>query len=270
MLFTSEIINAMISAINTELKPSSCSAIRGFDTKGLPIPLKKIYLSFVPEKNTVSYFKDENKEFCQKNDVTIRMTCYSPLVSVASQTHILLEEVLTFLNEKYITEISGYTIGETEYDDEVKAFRVVCKIFYERESCPAPDSGNNSITTPQNFFCKTHVNDKTIHVTATEHEKYNNPFVTGTYTGDGYDISQSINLGFKPTLLFIFRQGYPSSVYDSDLLFMKNYCGFSFGGKSSKNIHITNTGFYVLDKTASETETRLNEDGAVYVYVAFK
>ena len=56
MLFTSEIINGMISAINTVLKPASCTAIRGFDTKGLPIPLKKSYLSFVPEKNTVSYF----------------------------------------------------------------------------------------------------------------------------------------------------------------------------------------------------------------------
>ncbi len=270
MLFTSEIIEEMINDINTELKPSGCSAIRGYDTKDLPIPLKKTYLSFVPEKNTVSYFEDENKEFCQKNEVTIRMTCYSPLISVASETHILIEEVLTFLNEKYLTEISGYTIGETEYDNEVKAFRIVCKIFYERESCPATDSGNSAITTPQNFFCKTHVNDTTIHVTADEHAKYNEPFVTGTYTGDGYDIEQVIKLGFRPKLLFIFRQGYPSSVFDSDILFLRNYCGFAFGGKCSKNLHITSTGFYVLDKVTSKTETRLNEDGAVYVYVAFK
>ena len=270
MLFTSEIIEEMISAINTELKPSGCSAIRGFDTKGLPIPLKKTYLSFVPEKNTVSYFEDENTEFCQKNEATIKMTCYSPVTDLASHTHILIEQVLTFLNEKYITEISGYTIGETEYDNEVKAFRIVCRIFYERETCPAPDSGNSSITVPQNFFCKTHVTDKTIHVTAAEHARYNEPFVTGTYTGDGYDIEQEINLGFRPRLLFIFRQGYPSSVFDADILFMKNYYGFAFGGKCSKSLHITSKGFYVLDKVSSETETRLNEDGAVYVYVAFK
>lgn len=270
MLFTSEIIEDMIDSINTDLKPSGCSAIRGYDTKGLPIPLKKLYLSFVPEKNTVSYFENENKEFCQKNEVTIRMTCYSPLTAIASQTHILLEEVLTFLNEKYITEISGYTIGETEYDTEVKAFSIVCKIFYERESCPALDSSNSSITTPHNFFCKTHVTDKTVHVTAQEHAKYNEPFVTGSYTGDGYDIEQTINLGFKPKLLFIFRQGYPSSVFDSDILFMKNYCGFAFGTKCSKSLHLTSNGFYVLDKVSSKTETRLNEDGAVYAYVAFK
>lgn len=270
MLFTSEIIDEMISAINTELKPSSCSAIRGFDTKGLPIPLKKSYLSFVPEKNTVSYFEDENREFCQKNEVTIRMTCYSPLTALASQTHILLEEVLTFLNEKYITEISGYTIGETEYDNEVKAFKIICKIFYERESCPAPDSNNGAITVPQNFFCKTHVTDTEIHVTADEHKKYNEPFVTGTYTGDGYDIEQTVNIGFRPKLLFIFRQGSPSSVFDTDILFMKNYYGFAFDGKCSKNLHLTSKGFYVLDKVSSETETRLNEDGATYVYAAFK
>lgn len=270
MLFTSQIIDGMIDAINDELKPEGCTAIRGFDTRDLPIPLKKTYLSFVPEKNTVSYFEDENKEFCQKNEATIRMTCFSPLLALASETHILIEEVLTFLNEEYITEISGYTIGETEYDDEVKAFRIICRIFYERENCPALDSENTSVTTPQNFFCKTHVTDKTIHVTAAEHAKYNEPFVTGTYTGDGYDIEQVITLGFRPKALFIFRQGYPPVVFDSDILFMKVYCGFSFGGKNSKSVHVTSTGFYVLDKVTAETETRLNEDGVVYAYIAFK
>ena len=49
MLFTSEIINEMIEAINEEHKPENTVAIRGFDTKDLPIPLKKTYLSFVPE-----------------------------------------------------------------------------------------------------------------------------------------------------------------------------------------------------------------------------
>lgn len=270
MILTSQIIDKMIAAINNEHKPSGCLAIRGFDTKGLPIPIKSTYLSFVPEKNTVTYFENDNLEFCQKNEVTIRMTCYSPLNVPASTTHILLEQALGFLNEKYITEFSGYTIGETEHDDQIKAFRVICKIFYVKESCPAVDSGNTSVTTPHNFFCKTHVTDKDIHITAAEHEKYNQPFVTGTYTGTGYDVEKNISLGFRPSLLFVFRQGSPSSILDSDILFLRNYCGFSFGGKNSKNIHITSTGFYVLDRPTNGTETRLNEDGAVYAYVAFK
>ena len=234
MLFTSQIIDEMIEDINNTLKPENCDAIRGFDTKELPIPLKKIYLSLVPEKNTISYFESDNKEFCQKNEVTIRMTCFSPLICLASDTHILLEEVLTFLNEKYITEISGYTIGETEYDDEVKSFRIICKIYYKRESCPAPDSQNESVTVPQNFFCKTHVNDKNIHVTAAEHEKYNEPFVTGTYTGHGYDIEKTINLGFRPKVLFIFRQGYPPVVFDSDILFLETTAAFPLAERTQK------------------------------------
>ena len=260
----------MIYTINKELKPQNCEAIRGFDTKGLPIPLKKTYLSFAPEKNAVTYFSDEFEEFCQKNEATIRMTCFSPLSLLASDTHVLLEQVLTFLNEKYITEISGYTIGETEYDSDVKAFRIICKIFYKRESCPAQSSQNESITTPYNFFCKTHVTDKDIHITPEEHERYNEPFVTGTYTGHGYDIEKEIELGFRPRLLFIFRQGYPPVVFDSDILFLRNYCGFAFNGKCSKNVHVYSTGFYVLDKQTNETETRLNEDGIVYAYAAFR
>lgn len=270
MLFTSEIINGMISKVNSKFKSENCAAIRGFDTKDLPIPLKKTFLSFVPEKNTVTYFENENKEFCQKNEVTIRMTCYSPLASLASDTHILLESVLTYLNETYITEISGYHIGETEYDDEVKAFRVICRIFYEKEACPGESSESSTVTVPQNFFCKTHVKDTDIHVTAAEHQKYNEPFVTGTYTGHGYDIDQVIDLGFRPKALFIFRQGYPPMVFDSEILFLRNYLGFSFGGKNSKNVHVTSNGFYVLDRESMGNETRLNEDGIVYAYVAFK
>ncbi len=270
MLFTSQIIEGMIDAINEELKPSSCSAIRGFDTKGLPIPLKKTYLSFVPEKNTVTYFEDENEEFCQKNEVTIRMTCFSPLIAVASETHILLEEVLAFLNEKYLTEISGYTIGETEYDDEVKAFRIECRVFYERENCPAVDSGNTNVTAPHNFFCKTHVNDTDIHVTAEEHAKYNQPYVIGTYTGEGYDIKTTVTLNFKPRFLLVFRQSKPPCTFDSDLLTLKNYCAFVIGGRNTKNINATSTGFYVIDKPSSETETLVNEEGATYAYIAFK
>lgn len=270
MLFTSQIIEDMITAINTELKPSDCSAIRGFDTKDLPIPLKKTYLSFLPEKNTVSYFENDNKEFCQKSEATIRMTCFTPISFVASETHIQLEEILTFLNEKYITEISGYTIGETEYDNEVKAFRIICRIFYEQEGCPALGSENESVTVPQNFFCKTHVTDKTIHITAAEHEKYNSPFVTGSYTGDGYDIPQEINLGFRPKILLIFRQSYPPVIFNSELQYVKNYCGFAFGGKCSKNISLFSNGFSVLDKPAMENQTLLNESDVVYAYVAFK
>lgn len=270
MLFTSQIINNMIDAINSELKPSECSAIRGFDTKDLPIPLKKTYLSLVPEKNTVSYFNEQSDEFCQINEATIRMTCYSPLTRIASDTHVLLEQVLGFLNEKYITEISGYTIGETEFDNEIKAFRIVCRIFYKSEACPAQNSQNGNITVPYNFYCKTHVTDKDIHITAAEHQKYNEPFITGTYTGIGYDIEKIVSLGFRPQLLFIFRQGYPATVFNSTTLHMRSYCGFAFGGKCSKNVHLTSSGFYVLDKETAVNETLLNEDGVVYVYVAFK
>ncbi len=270
MLFTSQIINNMIDAINSELKPESCDAIRGFDTKDLPIPLKKTYLSFVPEKNTVSYFSDDSEEFCQISEATIRMTCYSPLICIASDTHVLLEQVLGFLNEKYITEISGYTIGETEFDNEIKAFRIICRIFYKSEACPAEGSENENVTVPYNFFCKSHVTDNNIHITAAEHSKYNEPFVTGTYTGGGYDIEKVIELGFRPKLLFIFRQGYPPLVFDSATLYMRNYCGFAFGGKGSKNVHVISNGFYVLDRQTAVNETLLNEDGIVYVYVAFK
>lgn len=272
MLPTSEIIEDMISLINHSLKPSGCTAIRGFDTKALPIPLKKTYLSFVPEKHTVSYFNNENEEFCQKSEATIRMTCFSPLNSLSSATHIMLEEVLKNLNEEYITEISGYTIGETEYDSEVKAFRITCRIFYERERCPADSSINSSITDPHNFFCKTHVKDTDIHITAKEHAKYNEPFVTGTYVGIGYDIDLEIELGFKPKFVIVFRVGAIPTGFNGEWLRLKNYCGMAIAGHSTKNIKIISNGFRVEDPypTNAENEAMLNMEDTVYAYIAFK
>ena len=270
MFFTSQIINQMINAVNTEMENPVGTAIKGFDTKELPIPLKNVLFSFVPEKNSVSYFSDDTREHCQKDEATIRMNCYGPITSLASDLHVLAERVLDFLNDRFMLEFSGYTIGSLEYDSDVKAFKIPCKIFYYLESCAADGSQVPILTEPANFFCKTHVKDEDIHITAAEHEKIRAPYEIGTYEGLGYGIDRYIFLDFVPSLVIVFRQGYHPSVYDNENARVINYTGMAFGKKYSRGIKIDPYGFFVHDYYSDGTETRLDEDGATYVYLAVK
>ena len=138
MIYTSEIIDRLISCINDDFGiPSLCMAVRGFEAVNLPIPIKTTYFSIVPEENKVTCFENDNLEYCQKTSVTIRMNCFSPLRRKASAIHAMAEAVLDFINDSYPDEIKGYTIGDTEYDDDIKAYRVTCRLFFEYEACAA-------------------------------------------------------------------------------------------------------------------------------------
>ena len=140
---------------------------------------------------------------------------------------------------------------------------------FEYEVCAADGASSDAVAVPKNFFCKTHVTDTDIHITAAEHDYLKTPFVTGTYTGAGSD-SCAVSLGFKPKALFIFRNSYHPTEYDSSNAVQKNYIGFTSGSKKTKGITITSTGFSVSQSEESKAHTLLNSSGVTYCYVAFK
>ncbi len=271
MIYTSEIIDRLISCINDDFGiPSLCMAVRGFEAVNLPIPIKTTYFSIVPEENKVTYFENDNLEYCQKTSVTIRMNCFSPLRRKASAIHAMAEAVLDFINDSYPDEIKGYTIGDTEYDDDIKAYRVTCRLFFEYEACAADSSSSDAVRVPANFFCKTHVTDTDVHLTAKEHSYLNEIFVTGTYTGTGTGNSNPIVLGFRPKCVLICRHNYHLTYYDQSNALQKNYAGMAFGTRGSRGVSLTSTGFTVTQAETQYTQTLLNETDVTYNYIAFK
>lgn len=120
--FMEQIDNSMLLSV-------MCKQIRAYEGENLPVPIKRIYFSYSGESNRVTFFTNENGKKMEKNDITVRINCFSPLSMAPTGAHILSETILIFLaiSNENITEIH---IGDTEYDSDVDAYKIPCRINY--------------------------------------------------------------------------------------------------------------------------------------------
>ncbi len=270
MVYTTEIVNRLIKCINEDFGLSFlCTAIEGYESSTLPIPIKTTFFSLVPQEYKLTYFEDDNKELCQKCSITIRLNCFAPMRRKSVATHALVEAVLDFITDSFPEEIKGFIIGDTEYDDVVKAYRITSELYFEYEACAAEGSSSDAVTVPKNFFCKSHVIDSTVHITQQEHAYINEPFVTGSYVGTGMG-ELSVIIDFKPRALIVFRNSYHPTEYDLSVGIHKNYIGFTAGSRRSKALKLISDGFTVTQADDVDTQTLLNSQDVTYNYIAFK
>lgn len=135
MVFSSEIITDIITYINKDLSYTPfCTAVRGYDTDSLPLPLRTTYLSFVPDEYNFSYYEDSTTPLCEKDTITIRLNCFAPLRRKPTASHALVEAVLDEVKDNFGTNLTKFTIGKTEFDDDVNAYKITCylEFVYER------------------------------------------------------------------------------------------------------------------------------------------
>ena len=132
MQYSNNLITRLIEFINEDDNLSSLGiAIRAYDTVGLPVPINETYFSFSCQENSTSYSKNEENVTVSKNTLTIKMSCYSPLKKSAFSAHNLTEKIIDAVSGKFADSISGFSIGETEYDDDVKSYKITARIYFQ-------------------------------------------------------------------------------------------------------------------------------------------
>ena len=132
MQYSNNLITRLIEFINEDDNLSSLGiAIRAYDTVGLPVPINETYFSFSCQENSTSYSKNEENVTVSKNTLTIKMSCYSPLKKSAFSAHNLTEKIIDAVSGKFADSISGFSIGETEYDDDVKSYKIIASIYFQ-------------------------------------------------------------------------------------------------------------------------------------------
>lgn len=131
MQYSNDLIDKLIDFVNRNDSLSILGkAIKAYDTTGLPVPINETYFSFSCEENaTVFTFDDEGNSII-KNTLTIKMSCFSPLKKSAYWAHNLTEKITEALCESFIENITGFTIGKTEYDDDVKSYKITARIYF--------------------------------------------------------------------------------------------------------------------------------------------
>lgn len=71
-------------------------AIYAFDESNIELPIKKTYVSFATNENSVSFFDDENEECCKRTKVEIKANFYSPPSDKTIDTYTLAETLLDY------------------------------------------------------------------------------------------------------------------------------------------------------------------------------
>ena len=131
MQYSNNLITRLIGYINEDDNLSSLGiAIRAFDTRGLPVPINETYFSFSCKENSVTFGSDDIGSLTEKNSITIRMSCFSPLKKSAFSAHNLTEKIVEAISGKFAQNITGFSIGETQYDDDVKSYRIVAELHF--------------------------------------------------------------------------------------------------------------------------------------------
>lgn len=131
MQYSNNLITRLIEFINEDDSLSSLGkAIRAYDTRGLPVPINETYFSFSCQENSTSYSLGEENVIVAESKVIIKMSCFSPLKKSAYSAHSLTERIIGAICSKFAGSISGFTIGETQYDDDVKSYKITGKISF--------------------------------------------------------------------------------------------------------------------------------------------
>lgn len=128
------LIDAFIKTITeATVLNNSCKAIRAYESKNLPVPIKKIYFSFSAAESKLYYSFDENGNKTEVNSVKISVNCFIPLSFSPAVTYTLTETVMNILM-KSNDNIISFTVGKTEYDSDVDAFRINSELHYQTET----------------------------------------------------------------------------------------------------------------------------------------
>ncbi|MBQ7296012.1 MAG: hypothetical protein IJW86_07450 [Clostridia bacterium] len=135
MTFSTDLITQLIDYTNKDAILSKLGkAIRAYDTEGLPVPIRETYFSFSCKENSVRIIVSDEGIASKENTVTIRMNCFSPLKKSAYSAHSLSEKVTAGLSEKFSQAVTGFSVGDTQYDDDVKSYKITALITFRFNS----------------------------------------------------------------------------------------------------------------------------------------
>lgn len=244
------------------------------------IPLRKAIVAIgLREVKIVDSFVDDGsgilveQEFCRSANLSINLAIHVPFSYGGDACHDVFTDVmdcLTFATDLNIEE-SG--CGNVTADRDTDAFVLEGFITIKADFCPAISSDLNFKSFENHeLFCGSHITDESIHVTPEDKDKWTNPFIVGSYTGNG-NSSRIIDLGFKPRFVVAFLGDSPPSVYDNATGVSNCYYAHATEDAGTIGAEITAKGFRVYNGESNEFMggvPYLNVSGYTYGYMAIK
>lgn len=114
-----------------------------------------------------------------------------------------------------------------------------------------------------------HINDANLHLSADEKTRVSEPYIIYTAYGSGEE-STYLNVGFTPTLVFIFKKNAPFTEYSDSQTVVNSCVATSVGTTGGAIIEDNKVYLYQQEDTKAKILYNLNEKTAEYIVIVFR
>ncbi len=241
-------------------------------------PLKNPIISVGLDSVKISDFFKENSEgelvpdeYCRMADIRLRFSIHVPYSMGGTACHDAFTRTIDCLSFKSDLNLVQSGCEAIIADRETDAFVMKSWADVQAQFCPAESSDvQYEAFLPKTFFCASHMNDTTLHVSQEEKAKWNSSITVGSYFGTGA-ASMSIKLGFRPKAVIVI----PSLVPMFYTATGASYCmsGIAAQNYSTAGVTINDNGFTIKQGTSEnygDTYVQLNKLNIDYCYIALK
>lgn len=212
-------------------------------------------------------------EYCRQAKIRLRLSIHAPYSSGGEACHDAFTDIIDCLTFASGLDILNSGCDSIVSDRDTDAFVLSAWATVNASLCPAATSGLDfpSFLT-KDLLCGTHIRNEEIHISPSQKDYLDTPFITGSYFGTGNGTT-TVNLGFKPSVVIAMINGMPIMTTNTETGKSSAYCAVGFNDGATLGLELTNSGFKVRSSASegvSQCYPALNELGKTYRYVAFK
>ncbi len=211
----------------------------------------------------------ERQEYCRLAKIKANLSICIPFSKGGHVCHDIFTRIANALTFRTNLNILESGCVEIKSDRDTDALVMTGWFMMEADFCPAQSTDENFASfLDKELLCGSHIRNSSIHVTPEDKVKWNDPFITGTYFGDG-ESTQAVPLGFRPSFVIVFVPGLPAVRVNFTSSTAKTYLAMGLSNSTS-GIITSETGFRVQTGTLGGATLALNEMGTAYCYIAFR
>lgn len=212
----------------------------------------------------------ERQEYCRSAAITANLSICVPFSQGGQACHDIFTRIADALTFRTNLNIEKSGCEDIVSDRDTDALVMNGWFLMNADFCPAASTDENFASfLDKELLCGSHIRNSTIHVTAEDKEKWNEPFTIGFYVGNGSS-SRSIRVGFSPALVILMAAGKPPVTIDFTKSTAKNYFAMAAPSTNSLGIEMTSTGFKLSNSSSDGVTADLNSAGVSYIYIAYK
>lgn len=212
----------------------------------------------------------EKQEYCRTAMIKANLSICVPFSQGGQACHDIFTRIADALTFRTNLNIEKSGCEDIISDRDTDALMMNGWFLMNADFCPAASTDENYASfLDKELLCGSHIRNAEIHVTADDKAKWNAPFASGFYIGNGTS-SRTVSLGFKPSLVIVMAAGLPAVTVNFTNSTCYSYMAMANDSLTSLGLSLTSTGFRVATNTTDNVTSDLNDAGSSYVYIAFK